>query len=45
MNLSIIFATFHSEKVLKKTLESYCLIESDYSWELIIVDNNKVNTK
>ncbi len=39
MDLSIIFATYHSEEILQKSLESYCLIETDYQWELIIVDN------
>jgi glycosyltransferase involved in cell wall biosynthesis len=39
MDLSIIFATYHSEEILQKSLECYCLIESNYQWELIIVDN------
>ena len=39
MDLSIIFATYHSEDILQKSLESYCLINTDYQWELIIVDN------
>ena len=39
MDLSVIFATYHSEEILQKTLESYCLINSTYEWELIIVDN------
>ncbi|WP_191321788.1 glycosyltransferase family 2 protein [Colwellia sp. C1TZA3] len=39
MDLSIIFATYHSEEVLQKSLESYRLINTRYQWELIIVDN------
>ena len=39
MDMSIVFATYHSENILRKSLESYCQIETDYQWELIIVDN------
>lgn len=39
MDLSIIFATYHSEDVLQKSLESYLLIDTRFQWELIIVDN------
>jgi glycosyltransferase involved in cell wall biosynthesis len=39
LNLSIVFATYQNEEILQKSLESYCLIETKYQWELIIVDN------
>jgi glycosyltransferase involved in cell wall biosynthesis len=39
LNLSIVFATYHNEEILEKSLEAYCLIETKYQWELIIVDN------
>ncbi|WP_159816965.1 glycosyltransferase [Colwellia sp. 20A7] len=39
MNLSIVFATYKNEKILQKSLEAYCLIETKYQWELIIIDN------
>jgi glycosyltransferase involved in cell wall biosynthesis len=46
LDLSIIFATYHSEEILQKSLECYCLIDSKYQWELIIVDNaNREETK
>jgi len=46
LDLSIVFATYHNEEILKKTLESYCLIETQYQWELIIVDNaNREETR
>tara|TARA_B110000902_G_scaffold194815_1_gene220833 strand:+ start:124 stop:1161 length:1038 start_codon:yes stop_codon:yes gene_type:complete len=46
VDLSIIFATYHSEEILQKSLESYCEIESNYQWELIIVDNaNREETR
>ncbi|MBA6341494.1 glycosyltransferase family 2 protein [Colwellia sp. MB02u-10] len=46
MDLSIIFATYHSEEILQKSLECYCLIDSKYQWELIIVDNaNREETR
>lgn len=39
MHFSILFATFHNEGILQKTLQAYCQLESRYDWELIIVDN------
>ncbi len=46
LDLSIVFATYHNEEILQKSLESYCLIETEYEWELIIVDNaNREETK
>jgi glycosyltransferase involved in cell wall biosynthesis len=39
MELSIVFATFKNEDVLDKSLNAYCNIITDYTWELIIVDN------
>lgn len=46
LDISIVFATYHNEEILKKTLESYCLISTQYQWELIIVDNaNREETR
>lgn len=39
MDLSIIFATYHSEEILEKSLKAYCEIKTKHQWELIIVDN------
>jgi glycosyltransferase involved in cell wall biosynthesis len=39
VNLSIVFSTFKSEDILEKSLQAYCKIETDYQWELIIIDN------
>ncbi|PHR83644.1 MAG: hypothetical protein COA59_11150 [Colwellia sp.] len=39
MDLSIVFSTFKSENILEKSLKAYCNIETNYAWELIIVDN------
>lgn len=39
MNLSIVFSTYKSEDILEKSLIAYCDIQTDYTWELIIIDN------
>lgn len=46
MDLSIIFSTYENETILKKSLQAYCDIETNYDWELIIVDNaNRQETR
>ena len=39
MDISVVFATYKNEKILEKSLQAYCEIETKYQWELIIVDN------
>jgi len=39
MDISIVFSTFKSEEILEKSLQAYCLITTDFQWELIIIDN------
>lgn len=39
MDLSIVFSTYKSEDILEKSLIAYCDIQTNYTWELIIVDN------
>jgi len=46
MDISIIFATYKSEEILKKSLEAYCQIVTKYRWEIIVVDNaNRLETR
>lgn len=46
MDLSIVFSTFKSEKILEKSLQAYCSITTSFQWELIIVDNaNRQETR
>ena len=39
MDLSVIFSTYKSEGILKKSLQAYCAIKTTLQWELIIIDN------
>lgn len=39
MDLSIVFSTFKSENILEKSLKAYCKIQTNYAWELLIIDN------
>ena len=39
MDLSVVFATYKSEDILEKSLKAYCNINTNYQWELIIIDN------